>query len=76
MPGFGRGQVVAITGASTGIGRATALEFAKKGARLVLVARQKEKLDELARECAGLGSECLPVSLDVGDKGAVLGLAS
>ena len=75
MPGFRSGQVVAITGASTGIGRATALEFAKLGARLVLVARQKEKLDELARECASLGAESLTVSLDVADQAAVLGLA-
>lgn len=74
MPGFRRGQVVAITGASTGIGRATALEFAGRGARLVLVARQKEKLDELARECSRLGVESMTVSLDVADKGAVLGL--
>lgn len=72
---FREGNVVVITGASTGIGRATALAFAKRGARLVLVARQKEKLDELARTCAGLGAESITVSLDVNDAPAVRGLA-
>ncbi|RYZ95694.1 MAG: SDR family NAD(P)-dependent oxidoreductase, partial [Proteobacteria bacterium] len=54
---FRSSNVVVITGASSGIGRSTALAFARKGARLVLAARKKEKLDSLARECAGIGSE-------------------
>ncbi len=40
---------VYITGASSGIGKATALAFAKQGANLVLIARRKEKIDELAQ---------------------------
>jgi short-subunit dehydrogenase len=72
---FREGNVVVITGASTGIGRATALAFAERGARFVLVARQKEKLDELARACAKIGSESITVSLDVNDAPAVRGLA-
>ncbi|HWL92682.1 MAG TPA: SDR family oxidoreductase [Phycisphaerae bacterium] len=44
------GQTVLITGASSGIGRALGRRFAREGARLVLVARRKERLDELATE--------------------------
>jgi len=74
-PRFRSGHVVVVTGASTGIGHATALEFAKKGARLVLVARQKERLDELAKACAKFGAESIAVSVDVSDGPAVQGLA-
>ncbi|MEM2785117.1 MAG: SDR family NAD(P)-dependent oxidoreductase, partial [Candidatus Nitrosotenuis sp.] len=45
-------KVVVITGASSGIGAASASEFAKKGAKLALVARTKQKLDEV-REYLG-----------------------
>ncbi|RZA00608.1 MAG: SDR family NAD(P)-dependent oxidoreductase, partial [Proteobacteria bacterium] len=72
---FGSSNVVVITGASSGIGRSTALAFAKKGARLVLAARKKEKLDGLARECASLGAESIAVSVDVTDADAVQSLA-
>ena len=44
-------KVVLITGSSSGIGAATALEFATKGSRLSLVARNIEKLEEVANEC-------------------------
>jgi NADP-dependent 3-hydroxy acid dehydrogenase YdfG len=46
-------KVVIITGASKGIGRSTALMFAEKGAKLALVARGEEPLNEVAQECAG-----------------------
>ncbi|HRI29909.1 MAG TPA: SDR family NAD(P)-dependent oxidoreductase [Candidatus Kapabacteria bacterium] len=45
------GKTVVITGASSGIGEATAYEFAKHGARLVLVARRAERLAEIAELC-------------------------
>ncbi len=56
-----RHLVVVITGASSGIGRATALEFAKTGARLVLAARSRENLDRTAEKCRKSGAEALVV---------------
>ena len=50
-------QTVLITGASSGIGRATAIELAGRGARLVLVARGEESLDETADEARAAGAE-------------------
>jgi len=55
-------QVIAITGASAGIGRATALELVAAGARVVLGARRKERLDVLASEHAG---RVIAVEMDV-----------
>lgn len=54
-----------ITGASSGIGRAAALELARRGANLVIGARRAELLEEVARECRALGVECVPVVTDV-----------
>ncbi len=62
-----RDHVVVITGASTGIGRATARAFARRGARLVLAARTGEALAELARELTGRGGAALAVPVDVSD---------
>src|SRR5579884_3051944 len=50
-----RGKVVLITGASSGIGRATALKIGEAGGTMLLVARTKEKLDELAEEIEDVG---------------------
>ena len=54
-----------IVGASSGIGRAAAYEFAKTGARLVLAARSAETLDEVAAECVALGAEAIAVATDL-----------
>ena len=57
--------VVVITGASSGIGRATAQEFAKQGATVVLAARHKRALKDAAEECEELGARTLAVPTDV-----------
>lgn len=58
------GLVVVITGASSGIGRATAHAFAARGANVVLAARREEALDDVVRECRDLGGEALAVPTD------------
>jgi len=60
-------QIVVLTGASEGIGRAMALELARQRLALVLAARSRERLEEVARECEAAGSECLVVPTDVTD---------
>ena len=60
-----RGKVVVITGASSGFGKGAALKFAEAGANLALAARRAELLEELARECEGLGVKALAVPTDV-----------
>lgn len=59
------GAVVVITGASSGIGRATAQAFARQRARVVLAARDDEALQETAEECRALGAEALVVPTDM-----------
>ena len=60
-----RDAVVIVTGASAGIGRETALEFARQGARVVLAARREDRLHALATEIAALGGEALVAPTDV-----------
>jgi NAD(P)-dependent dehydrogenase (short-subunit alcohol dehydrogenase family) len=66
-----RSFVVVITGASAGVGRATAIEFAKRGARLGLIARGREGLEKAARDVAAAGGRGLTLPLDVSDADAV-----
>ena len=69
------GPVVVLTGASSGIGRATALAFADAGACLVLAARGPEALGAVAAECRAAGASVLAVPTDVTDAAAVSRLA-
>jgi NAD(P)-dependent dehydrogenase (short-subunit alcohol dehydrogenase family) len=64
-------EVVAVTGASAGVGRAVAHAFAKRGARVGLIARGEEGLRAAAREVEELGGEALVVPADVADHAAV-----
>lgn len=57
--------VVVITGASSGVGKAMALEFASHGSKLVLAARRKEALDELVAECKENGASAQAVVCDM-----------
>ncbi|PDT80036.1 SDR family oxidoreductase [Sinorhizobium sp. BJ1] len=67
--------VVVITGASSGVGQATAEEFARQGSRLVLAARDAVALQKVARTCRDLGAAVLVVPTDVTDADAVRDLA-
>jgi NAD(P)-dependent dehydrogenase (short-subunit alcohol dehydrogenase family) len=69
------GKVVVITGASRGIGRATAMRFAARGASVVLAARSEEALLGAAAECEALGGKALAVPTDVAEWGDVEELA-
>lgn len=72
------GKVVIITGASSGIGEATAKLLARKGAKIVLGARRVEKLEEIAKEITQAGGEAVCQALDVtkqADNDAIVALA-
>ena len=66
-----RNKVVVITGASAGVGRATAWEFAKQGARVVLLARDREQLEATKKEVEQHGGSALVIPVDVADADAV-----
>lgn len=72
----GRGEVVVITGASSGIGRATARAYARRGARLVLASRSASALETVADECRRLGASVEVVPTDVSVEGQVRALAA
>ncbi|HUH40036.1 MAG TPA: SDR family oxidoreductase [Castellaniella sp.] len=64
-------QVVVITGASAGVGRATVREFARRGAHIGLLARGKDGLDAAAREVELAGGKALAIVVDMADAQAV-----
>ena len=66
-----RGRTIVITGASAGVGRATALCLARAGADLALIARGADALNEVKREAECLGSRAMAIPADVADADAV-----
>jgi NADP-dependent 3-hydroxy acid dehydrogenase YdfG len=72
MAGKLEGKVAIITGASAGIGRATARALAREGARLVLTARRQERLDALIQEARALGGDGVAVIGDARDEETAL----
>jgi NADP-dependent 3-hydroxy acid dehydrogenase YdfG len=65
-----QGTVALVTGASSGIGEATALELAGHGAKVAIAARRRDRLDDLAGRIGASGSEVLVVEGDVTDESA------
>ncbi len=68
--------VVVVTGSSAGLGRAIAHGFAKRGARIGLIARNPEALEAAKEECESLGGQALVLPVDVSDADAVDAAAS
>jgi NAD(P)-dependent dehydrogenase (short-subunit alcohol dehydrogenase family) len=68
-------QTVVVTGASAGIGRATACAFGARGDRVALIARGQAGLDGAARDVKAAGGTALPISADVADYGQVTAAA-
>jgi NADP-dependent 3-hydroxy acid dehydrogenase YdfG len=62
------GTVALVTGASSGIGEATARALSSQGAAVALVARRAERLQSLGSEIAGAGGTALPIEADVGER--------
>ena len=64
-------QTIVVTGASQGIGQGIARTFARHGARVALVARSADRLDQLAAEITAQGGEALALPTDVTDEAGV-----
>ena len=69
-----RGRVVLVTGASSGIGWETALEFARRGAVVIAVARRQERLDELLAQMRALSPDSSTLAGDLADRDFAQGL--
>jgi short-subunit dehydrogenase len=71
-----KSRLVLVTGASSGIGRAAAEGFARRGARVLLLARSAEKLDEVAAGIRGAGGEAAAFAVDLADTGRIAEVAT
>jgi NADP-dependent 3-hydroxy acid dehydrogenase YdfG len=76
MAGELQGTVALVTGASSGIGEATARELAARGAAVAIAARRKDRLDRLAREIEQAGGRALAIEADVSDREQAQSLVS
>lgn len=65
------GKVAVVTGASRGIGKATAIGLARAGADVVLAARTRSQLEEAARQIRSIGTRALPLPTDITQKASV-----
>ena len=70
-PDANAGTVAVVTGGGTGIGRATAIELARTGAKVAICGRRSEPLESVRRELEGAGSACLAMPTDVRDDAQV-----
>jgi NADP-dependent 3-hydroxy acid dehydrogenase YdfG len=68
------GKVALVTGASSGIGEATALALAAEGARVVITARRLQRLDDLANRIRQNGGEAVPIEADVTREDQITGV--
>ncbi|CAN5747017.1 SDR family NAD(P)-dependent oxidoreductase [soil metagenome] len=68
MPGKLSGKIAIVTGASTGIGRASALALAAEGAKVVITARRQERLDSLVAEIKTMNTQAFAVAGDANDE--------
>src|SRR5688572_10777180 len=73
---FFKDKVIVITGASGGVGRVTAWEFAKQGAKVVLVARDPLQLEGTKKEVEVYGGQALPIVADIADPDQVEEIAT
>jgi NADP-dependent 3-hydroxy acid dehydrogenase YdfG len=62
------GKVAIVTGASSGIGEATAIALASVGAKVAIVARRSDRLEAVAKRIADAGGQVLPITADVSDE--------
>jgi NADP-dependent 3-hydroxy acid dehydrogenase YdfG len=65
------GRIAVVTGASSGIGRASALLLASRGAKVAVLARRKEALDQLVADIRQAGGEAIAIAVDVTDQASV-----
>ena len=63
-----KGRVTLITGAGSGMGKATALVFASEGAKVIATDINEENVKKVAEEIKSSGGECVGITLDVTDK--------